>query len=90
VSSFDEVQAAQALDADLDRIVDAVADTLRAAGVNAGDVDVLYFTGGSTGFLPLVQRIAAAVPSARAIHGDRHASVAQGLGVHAQRLYARG
>jgi hypothetical chaperone protein len=87
-SHLDESQAVQALDGDLQRIVDAAGETLRAAGVRPQQVDVLYFTGGSTGFLPLVDRIAASVPGAQAIHGDRHASVAQGLGVHAQRLYA--
>ena len=87
-ASLDEGQAVEALEADLERIVQAARDTLRAADVAASEVDVLYLTGGSTGFTPLVRRIAAAVPQARAIQGDRHASVAQGLGVHAQRLYA--
>ena len=86
-SGLDEAGAVQALDGELQRIADAAGATLRAAGVRASQVDVLYFTGGSTGFGPLVQRIAAGVPAARVIHGDRHASVAQGLGVHAQRLY---
>ena len=86
-ASLDEAQAVQALDADLQRIVDAVGETLRAAGTRADQVDVLYFTGGSTGLRPLAERIAACLPAARAIQGDRHASVAQGLGVHAQRLY---
>jgi hypothetical chaperone protein len=87
-ATLDEAQAVQALEVDLDRIVQAARETLRAAAVDPSDVDVLYLTGGSTGFTPLVRRIAAAVPQARAIQGDRHASVAQGLGVHAQRLYA--
>jgi hypothetical chaperone protein len=87
-ASLDEGEAVQALEADLERIVQAARETLRAANVDASQVDVLYLTGGSTGFAPLVRRIAAAVPQARAIQGDRHASVAQGLGVHAQRLYA--
>ena len=87
-SELDEGEAVAALDADLQRIVDAARETLRAAGVAPDAVEVLYLTGGSTGFAPLVQRIAAAVPQARAIQGDRHASVAQGLGVHAQRLHA--
>ena len=87
---LDEAEAVQALEADLQRIVDAAHETLRAAGIGPADVDVLYLTGGSTGFAPLVQRIAAAVPQARVRQGDRHASVAQGLGVHAQRLYAAG
>ena len=50
-------------------------------------VDVLYFTGGSTGLAPLTQRIAAEFPAARVQRGDRFASVAQGLGVHARRLF---
>ncbi|MBK6009368.1 Hsp70 family protein [Ramlibacter ginsenosidimutans] len=87
-SALDEREAVAALEADLERIVQAARDTLRAAGVGPEAVEVLYLTGGSTGFTPLVQRIAAAVPRARAIQGDRHASVAQGLGVHAQRLHA--
>jgi hypothetical chaperone protein len=89
-SELDEREAVAALDADLERIVQAAQETLHAADVAADAVEVLYLTGGSTGFAPLVQRIAAAVPRARAIQGDRHASVAQGLGVHAQRLHAAG
>jgi hypothetical chaperone protein len=37
----------------------------------------------------LAQRIAAAFPKARAVRGDRFASVATGLGVFAQRWYGR-
>ena len=85
---LDEGEAVRALEADLERIVAAARQTLAAAGVAAQQVDVLYLTGGSTGFAPLARRIAAAVPQARPIAGDRHASVAQGLGVHAYRLYA--
>jgi hypothetical chaperone protein len=49
---------------------------------------VLYFTGGSTGLAALSRRIAAAFPQARVVRGDRFASVAQGLGVHAARRFA--
>jgi hypothetical chaperone protein len=48
---------------------------------------VLYFTGGSTGLTPLVDRIAAEFPNARRVRGDRFASVAQGLGLHARAVY---
>ncbi|MDA7417314.1 Hsp70 family protein [Xenophilus arseniciresistens] len=85
---LDEHQAVQALDADLGRIVQAARETVQMAGLGADAVDVVYFTGGSTGFKPLTERIAAAFPTAQALHGDRDASVAQGLGVHAQRLFA--
>jgi hypothetical chaperone protein len=59
----------------------------RQAGVAPQAVDALYFTGGSTGLKPLVQRIAACFPAARAVRGDRFASVAQGLGLHARAVF---
>jgi hypothetical chaperone protein len=86
-SSVTEAQAVQALDSDLQRIVDAADETLRAAGVAPAQVSALYFTGGSTGFTPLAERIAARFPAARRVRGDRFASVAQGLGVHARRVF---
>jgi hypothetical chaperone protein len=86
-SAMDEATAIEALDADLDRIVLAGVETLTQAGLPAERVDALYFTGGSTGFRPLAERIAARFPSARVIRGDRFASVAQGLGVHARRVF---
>jgi hypothetical chaperone protein len=87
-ASIDEATAVSALDADLERIVQAGVDTLAQAGLAAERVDALYFTGGSTGFMPLAERIAARFPSARVMRGDRFASVAQGLGVHARRVFA--
>lgn len=57
---------------------------LRQAGVPAGEVSALYFTGGSTGLAPLVERIAALFPHVQRVQGDRFASVAQGLGLHAR------
>ena len=80
-------QAIDSLDADLQRIVDATDETLRLARVGHDRVDALYFTGGSTGLLPLAQRIAARFPAAKVVRGDRFASVAQGLGVHALRVF---
>ncbi len=87
-ATLDAGEAVAALEGEMERIAAAATETLRRAGLVRADV--LYLTGGSTGFAPLVQRIAAAVPGARVVHGDRQASVAQGLGVHAQRLYAAG
>jgi len=78
-----EAQAAAAIEADLERIVLAARETVRMAGVAPAQVDVLYFTGGSTGLRSLVDRIAAPFPAAARVRGDRFASVAQGLGLHA-------
>ncbi len=85
---LEEKAAVQALDADMERIVQAARDTVQQAGLAHHDVDTLYFTGGSTGFTPLADRISAAFAQAKAVRGDRFASVAQGLGVHAAKLWA--
>ena len=82
-----EAQAVAAIDADIDRIVDTARRTAADAGLAPERIDALYFTGGSTGLRLLAQRIAAAFPSARAVRGDRFASVATGLGLHARRVF---
>jgi hypothetical chaperone protein len=83
-----ETQAMDALESDLQRIVAAADDTLAQAGLRADQVGALYFTGGSTGLKPLTDRIAARFPAAKVMRGDRFSSVAQGLGVFAQRVFA--
>jgi hypothetical chaperone protein len=86
-ATLQEDQAASAIEADLERIVEAARETGRQAGLAPGDVDVVYFTGGSTGLTPLVDRIAACFPAAQRVRGDRFASVAQGLGWHARAVF---
>ena len=88
--SLTQAQAIAAIEADLQRIVAAARETLRQAGRASSGIDVLYLTGGSTGLTPLAQALAAVCPSAQLVRGDRFASVAQGLGLHAQRLFAPG
>ena len=51
-------------------------------------IDALYFTGGSTGLKLLTDSLEAAFPQATAARGDRLASVATGLALHAQRLFS--
>jgi len=70
------------------RIVAAARETVRLAGVAPDAVGALYFTGGSTGLAFLSAELAAAFPGARAVYGDRFASVVAGLGLHAQRVFA--
>ncbi len=82
-----EPQAVGAIDADIERIVETARRTAADAGLAPERIDALYFTGGSTGLRLLAQRIAGAFPSARAVRGDRFASVATGLGLHAQRVF---
>ena len=86
---LDEATALGAIAGDIERIVDAARFTVAQAGLKAEQIDALYFTGGSTGLRLLAQKIAAAFPAARAVRGDRFASVATGLALHAQRLFGR-
>ena len=85
---MNETDAIAAIGADLDRITAAADETLRQAGLAREQVNALYFTGGSTGLKPLADRIAAQFPQARVVRGDRFSSVAQGLGIHARRVFA--
>jgi hypothetical chaperone protein len=86
-AALTEPDAAAAIETDLERIVEAARETARRAGLAPDAVDTLYFTGGSTGLPSLVRRIGAAFPAAQAVRGDRFASVAQGLGVHARAVF---
>lgn len=84
-----ETVAIEALNADLGRIVAAGRETVAQAGLRPGQIDALYFTGGSTGLRLLAERIAADYPAAELARGDRFASVATGLGLHAARLFTQ-
>jgi hypothetical chaperone protein len=86
--SVTEDQAVAAIADDLDRIVQTAIDTAHLAGLKPDAIDALYFTGGSTGLRLLADRLAAVFPKAQAVHGDRFASVATGLGLEARRHFA--
>lgn len=85
--AFDEAQLIKAGQDETLRIVQAARDTVQAAGVATRDVSAIYFTGGSTGLAFLSGALAAAFPDAKAVFGDRLASVATGLGIHARRVF---
>ncbi|MFT4068851.1 Hsp70 family protein [Paraburkholderia sp.] len=85
--AFDEAQLVLAGEDETRRIVQAARDTVQAAGIGPRDVDAIYFTGGSTGLAFLSGALAAAFPDAQAVFGDRLASVATGLGIHARRVF---
>jgi len=87
VQPYAEGQQAAVLEADVARIVGVAQETVRRAGLTAAQVDVLFFTGGSTGLGSLVAKLAAAFPQAEAIRGDRYASVVSGLAITAQRVF---
>lgn len=71
----------------VERVEGTVSDLLRRAGVGAGRIDTVFFTGGSSGIPRLRQRIAAVLPQARAVEGDLFGSIGAGLAVEAARRY---
>jgi len=75
------------IDALLERVRGSVTHLLRQAGVGAGRIDTVFFTGGSSGIPRLRQRIAAVLPQARAVEGDLFGSIGAGLAVEAARRY---
>ncbi len=87
VLPLSEKTAVDALRADLDRIISTAHETVAMAGLRPDQIDALYFTGGSTGLRLLVDGMAAGFPAAARVSGDRFASVATGLGLHARRLF---
>lgn len=79
---FDDATAAL-----VDRVEATVAALLQSAGVAAGRIDTVFFTGGASGVPRLRQRIAALLPQARAVEGDLFGSIGAGLAVEAARRY---
>jgi hypothetical chaperone protein len=86
--TLEDIQAQAALRDDVARIVAAAHEAVQMAGLAPERVNALYFTGGSTGLRLLTDALAAAFPGARAVYGERLASVATGLGLYARRLWA--
>ncbi len=86
-ANLSEAQALRAIEDDIARIADAARVTVTQAGLAPERIAALYFTGGSTGLRLLAERIAAQFPAAQAVRGDRFASVANGLALHAARRF---
>jgi hypothetical chaperone protein len=71
----------------LDSIDATVLRLLTDAGVQPGEVDTVFFTGGSSGVGLLRQRIGALLPEARKVEGDLFGSIGAGLALDAQRKF---
>jgi hypothetical chaperone protein len=73
------------------QLVDSVAATverlLADAGIAAGRVDTVFFTGGSSGVSALRERIGALLPAARKVEGDLFGSIGAGLALDAARRF---
>ena len=86
--AFDERHLIDAGQEEKSRIAQAARETALMAGVSPDQVAAIYFTGGTTGLKFLSDAIAGAFPAAEAVFGDPLASVAKGLGIHAQRIFS--
>ncbi len=82
-------QQSEALRDDVQRIVETARETVRQAQIDSGQIDALYFTGGSTGLESLVERLTSAFPAAHTVRGNRFTSVVSGLAITAQRRFER-
>lgn len=69
------------------QVEQAVSQVLRDSGLKHEQVDTIFFTGGSSGVCGLRQRIAAMLPTAKAVEGDLFGSIGTGLGLDAFRKY---
>jgi hypothetical chaperone protein len=71
----------------VDSVEATVAGLLGDAGVASGQVDTVFFTGGSSGVAALRTRIAGVVPGARPVEGDLFGSIGAGLALDAARKF---
>lgn len=71
----------------LTRINAGIQRLLEDAGVAAEQVDSLFFTGGSSGIPALRASIAARLPGARQVEGNRFGSIGSGLAIEAAKRY---
>jgi hypothetical chaperone protein len=70
------------------KLMSALGEAIRLAGVSTQDIDAVFLTGGSTD-IPLIRNsLVRLLPSAKVVEGDRFGSVGIGLAIDASRRYA--
>ncbi|KAF1071724.1 MAG: Chaperone protein DnaK [Pseudomonas citronellolis] len=71
----------------LERVRGSVDELLTRAGVSGERIDTVFFTGGSSGVPALRQSVAAMLPNARHLDGNRFGSIGSGLAIEAKKRY---
>ncbi|AXE31852.1 heat-shock protein [Chromobacterium phragmitis] len=71
----------------LDRVGGTVSKLLDDAGLKAGNVDTVFFTGGSSGVPALRDGIRSLLPNARHVEGNLFGSIGSGLAIEAKKRY---
>jgi hypothetical chaperone protein len=80
-------QLAAAILRTVDRIMATIAATLGLAGLDAGRIETLILTGGSTQIPAIMGRLRATFPNARRVETDAFGSVGLGLALDAARKF---
>ncbi len=80
-------QLAEVLAASIERLESTIGETLRQAGLQAGSVDSLILTGGSTLVPAVAGRLQALFPAAEVVRTDVLGSVGLGLALEARRVF---
>ena len=86
---INQQQLAQAIHHDLDRVFQAISETLVQANLRTNAITTIFTTGGSTALGAVDQYIHKHFPEARRVHGDLFNSVGKGLVLEAQRRYGK-
>ncbi|AGI26230.1 molecular chaperone-like protein [Pseudomonas sp. ATCC 13867] len=71
----------------LERVRGSIGELLNSADVEPARVDSVFFTGGSSGVPALRQSVAAMLPNARHVDGDRFGGIGSGLAIEAKKRY---
>jgi hypothetical chaperone protein len=75
----------------VDHLVQEIGKTVNSllldAGISAGSIDTVFFTGGSSGVPLLRDKVASLLPSARRMEGDLFGSIGAGLALDAARKF---
>lgn len=71
----------------LQRVRGSIGTLLADAGIAEGQVDTLFFTGGSSGIPALRRSVAAMLPNARQVEGNAFGSIGSGLAIEAHKRY---
>ncbi|MCY1352439.1 Hsp70 family protein [Pseudomonas jinjuensis] len=77
----------EAIEPLLVRVRNSVTQLLAQADVPVERVDTVFFTGGSSGVPALRQSVAAMLPNARHVDGNRFGSIGSGLAIEAKKRY---
>ncbi|SDI15026.1 hypothetical chaperone protein [Pseudomonas delhiensis] len=76
-----------AIEPQLERVRAGITRLLGDADLDPARVDTVFFTGGSSGVPALRQSVAAMLPNARHVDGDRFGGIGSGLAIEAKKRY---